>query len=299
PAVWKSSDLGVTWTHSSDGLGYPEGKEPVKAVWSLYVADGVIYAGVEPAGLFRSTDGGQTWSEVSALRGHSSREQWMPGGGGLILHHILVHPTDRDQIWVGISTGGVFYSADGGQSWQPRNKGTRNDYAPEGQQYPDVGQCVHGLTMAAGNPDRLYQQNHCGMYVSENGGEVWTSIKAGLPSTFGFPAVAHPIDPETLYLLPLNGDVLGRFVPDAKAAVWRTNDGGKTWRDLRNGLPQEHAYFGVLRQALCVDPLEPAGVYFGTSSGSLYGSADEGDHWGRIAEHLPTVTSVETMITDG
>lgn len=169
------------------------------------------------------------------------------------------------------------------------------DYAPEGQRYPEFGQCVHSLAMAAGRPERLYQQNHCGMYVSENGGLDWQSIEAGLPSTFGFPAAAHPRDPDTVYLMPLNGDVLGRFMPDGEAAVWRSNDAGRTWQDLRNGLPQKEAYFGVLRQAMATDTLDPAGIYFGTSSGSLYVSADEGEGWTRIAEHLPMITSVETI----
>lgn len=295
PAVWKSTDFGETWTHSSEGLKYAEGETPVHSVWSLNSAHGQIYAGVQPAGLFRSADDGATWEHVDGLQKHSSRPKWMPGGAGLILHHILAHPADPEQIWIGISSVGVFHTSDGGATWTARNKGTRNDYAPEGQRYPEFGQCVHSLAMAAGRPERLYQQNHCGMYVSENGGLDWQSIESGLPSTFGFPTAAHPRDPDTIYLMPLNGDVLGRFMPDGKAAVWRSRDGGKTWQDLRKGLPQKEAYFGVLRQAMATDPNQPAGIYFGTSSGSLYASADEGEGWTRIAEHLPTITSVETM----
>lgn len=297
PAVWKTTDLGKTWTHSSAGLAYAEGETPIQSVWSLATSHGQIYAGVQPAGLFRSSDGGSEWQHIEGLQKHPSRPEWMPGGGGLILHHILPHPHDPAQLWVGISTAGVFHTADGGATWTPRNRGTRMDYAPEGQRYPEYGQCVHSLAMAAGMPDRIYQQNHCGMYVSENGGLEWESIEAGLPSTFGFPAAAHPRDPETIFLLPLNGDSVGRFMPDGKAAVWLSRDRGKTWQDLRNGLPQEGAYFGVLRQAMATDRLSPAGIYFGTSSGSLYGSDDEGESWFRIAEHLPTITSVETMVT--
>jgi photosystem II stability/assembly factor-like uncharacterized protein len=299
PAVWKSADLGASWSHSSAGLAYAAGETPIKTVWSLAAAKGELYAGVEPAGLFRSRDGGESWSHVSGLREHPSRPDWQPGGGGLILHHVLVHPRDAQQLWVAISTAGVFHSADGGKSWQPRNKGTRSDYLPEGQRYPEVGQCVHSIAMAPGKPELIYQQNHCGMYRSRNGGLEWQSIEKGLPSTFGFPCAVHPRDPATLYLLPLNGDQAGRFVPDAKAAVWRTRDSGDTWTALRTGLPQESAYFGVLRQAMATDPLEPAGVYFGTSSGRLYASADEGDSWRQIAEHLPTISSVETLVVDG
>jgi photosystem II stability/assembly factor-like uncharacterized protein len=296
PAVWKSGDLGATWTHSSEGLAYQEGEEPIKSAWSLAPAAGSLYAGVEPAGLFRSDDAGQTWRHVAGLRDHPTRPEWQPGGAGLILHSLVPHLGDERQIWVGISSAGVFHTADGGATWEPRNRGTRSDFMPEGQRYPEFGQCVHCLVQAPGLPDRLYQQNHCGMYRSDDGGRSWQSIEAGLPSTFGFPAAAHPRDPETLYLLPLNGDIAGRYVPDGKAAVWRTRDGGASWQDLREGLPQENVFFGVLRQAMATDRLEPAGVYFGTNSGALYASADEGDSWRCIAQHLPMITSVETLV---
>jgi photosystem II stability/assembly factor-like uncharacterized protein len=295
PAVWTSHDRGATWTHASAGLAYAAGETPIRSVWSLARGPGGLYAGVEPAGLFHSADGGITWSHLEGLRDHPSRPDWQPGGGGLILHHILPHPTDARRLWVAISTGGVFFTADGGASWEPRNRGTRQDYAPEEQRYPEHGQCVHALVMAAGMPDRLYQQNHCGMYRSEDAGKHWVSIEQGLPSTFGFPAAAHPRDPDTLFLLPLNGDTAGRFVPDAAAAVWRTRDAGATWQALRQGLPQRNAFFGVLRQAMATDARTPMGLYFGTSSGALYASADEGESFACIAEHLPTITSVEVM----
>lgn len=295
PAVWKSGDLGETWTHASEGLKYGEGEEPVKTGWSLSPGADGLYVGVEPAGLFKSTDGGETFAHVEALREHPSRPDWMAGGGGLNLHTIIRHPSDADQLWVGISAVGVFHTADGGKTWAPRNAGIRNDYAPEGHQYPEVGHCVHSLAMAAGDPDTIYQQNHCGMYRSRDGGRTWSQLE-GLPSTFGFPSAAHPRDPATVYLIPLNGDVLGRYMPDAKAAVWRSRDGGETWADLREGLPQVQAYFGVLRQSMATDRLEPAGVYFGTSSGSVFVSADEGESWNEVAKHLPTITSVETLV---
>jgi photosystem II stability/assembly factor-like uncharacterized protein len=296
PAVWKSTDLGATWSHSSAGLSYEEGEEPVKSVWSLARRNGTLFAGVEPAGLFQSEDEGATWSHMAGLRAHPTRPQWNPGAAGLILHSLVPHPTHPNRIWVAISAAGVFYTGDGGATWEPRNRGTRADFFPEAQRYPEFGQCVHCLVMAAGEPERLYQQNHCGMYRSDDGGESWTSIEAGLPSSFGFPAAAHPRERETLFLVPLNGATEGRFVPDARAAVWRTRDGGETWQALRTGLPQENAFFGVLRQAMAIDTLAPAGVYFGTGSGELYASADEGESWRCIARHLPTISSVETLI---
>ncbi|MDI7861200.1 exo-alpha-sialidase [Rhizobiaceae bacterium n13] len=298
PAVWQTSDLGETWTHSSEGLSYSEGVTPIKAVWSLARANGTLHVGVEPAGLFRSRDDGKSFIHVDGLQKHPSREHWTPGAGGLILHSLVPHPDDPEQMWIAISAAGVFYTADGGKTWETRNKGTRADFFPEGQNYPEFGQCVHCLVMAPGRPDRLYQQNHCGMYRCEDGAKQWESIEDGLPSSFGFPAAAHPRDPDVLFLVPLNGAEHGRYPPDARAAVWRTRDAGKTWDDLREGLPQKNAYFGVLRQAMATDTLDKAGVYFGTSSGELYGSADEGDSWNCIATHLPPVYSVETMVID-
>jgi photosystem II stability/assembly factor-like uncharacterized protein len=296
--VWKSIDLGRTWTRSGEGLSYESEENKVQAVWSFAALNGSLYAGVKPAGLFRSDDGGQSWRHIAGLQAHPTRPEWRGGGAGLILHSIALNPSDEEQIWVGMSAVGVFHTADGGATWEPRNRGTRADFMPEDQRYPAFGQCVHCLVRASGDSGRLYQQNHCGMYRSDDGGLSWRSIEAGLPSSFGFPAAVHPRDAETLYLLPLNGDTAGRFPPDGKAAVWRTRDGGDSWEDLRKGLPQASAFFAVLRQAMATDRLDPAGVYFGTNTGSLFASADEGDSWNLIAQHLPTILSVETLVVD-
>jgi photosystem II stability/assembly factor-like uncharacterized protein len=298
PAVWKSSDGGAHWTHSSAGLAYAACETPIKAAWSVAPAHGRLYVGVEPAGLFVSDDCGARFEAVKGLRDHPTRPDWQPGGAGLILHSIVLDPDDSQRIWVAISAAGVFYSGDGGATWVPRNKGTRVDFAPDDQRYPEFGQCVHCLVKAPGRGDRLYQQNHCGMYCSDDGGENWVSVEKGLPSTFGFPAAAHPRDPEALFLFPLNGAEQGRFAPDGRPVVWKTTDGGAHWRGRSEGLPQGDAYFGVLRQAMATDALEPAGVYFGAGNGAVYASADEGETWTRIAENLPAISSVETLVTD-
>ncbi|SON56905.1 putative protein related to plant photosystem II stability/assembly factor [Hartmannibacter diazotrophicus] len=293
--VWRSDDLGETWDWSGDGLTNPDGAEALKSVWSLSSSKGRLHVGVEPAGLFVSENGGKSFSHVDGLQAHPSRPEWQAGGGGLILHSLVTDPEDPGRIWVGISAAGVFHSADGGKTWEARNQGTRCDFMPEDMRYPEYGQCVHCLVRAPGKSLRLYQQNHCGMYRSDDGGTGWTCVEEGLPSTFGFPAATHPRDPDTLFLVPLNGQE-GRYMPDGKAAVWRTRDGGRTWQDLRQGLPQENAYLCVLRQAMATDALAPAGVYFGTNSGTLFASPDEGETWQMAAMHLPMIMSVETMV---
>ena len=294
PAVWRSDDLGDTWTHSSEGLGYGDDGPPVKTVWSVTAGLDGIYAGVEPAGLFRSTDGGRTWAHVRGLREHPSRPRWEPGAGGLILHTIIPHPTDAARMWVGISAVGVFETRDGGATWETRNRGVRADFHPE--RFPEFGQCVHKLVLAADGNELLYQQNHCGVYRSTDGGLAWQEITGSLPSQFGFAMTAHPRDPRTAWTIPLTEPEMGRFMPDASAAVWRTHDGGDTWIRSGDGLPQHNAFVGVLREAMAVDRLDPAGVYFGTSTGQLYGSTDEGRTWRRLADNLPPIWSVEVMV---
>lgn len=294
PAVWRSDDLGETWSHSSDGLTYGDDGPKITTVWSVTPGDGAIYAGVEPAGLFRSRDGGTSWEHVAGLTNHPSRPQWQPGNGGLCLHTIVPHPADPDRMWVGISAVGTFETRDGGATWATRNRGVRADFMPD--RFPEFGQCVHKLVIAADGGEHLYQQNHCGVYRSTDGGRQWEEITAGLPSEFGFAMAAHPRDPRTVWTVPLNGADRGRYMPDASAAVWRTQDGGDTWIRSGAGLPQRDAYLSVLREAMAVDRLDPVGVYFGTSSGQLYGSADEGRTWSLVADHLPPIWSVEPAV---
>jgi len=243
--------------------------------------------------VFRSDDLGATWSHVEGLTNHPTRPTWEPGAGGLILHTIVPHPTDRDRMWIAISAVGTFETRDGGLSWEPRNHGVRADFQPDPM--PETGQCVHKLVAAAGEPEHLYQQNHCGVYRSFDGGATWQEITAGLPSEFGFGMVAHPRDPLTVWNIPLNGADKGRFMPDGSAAVWRTHDGGDTWIRGEDGLPQHDAYLGVLREAMARDELDPVGVYFGTSTGQLFASADGGSSWDAISTTFPPIWSVEAV----
>jgi hypothetical protein len=328
PAVWRSEDGGTTWTHSSDGLTYgdddaakggngggdgaAEGKaddgnaadgpssprRSVTTVWSLATGpNGMLYAGVEPAGLFRSADGGRTWSHVEGLTNHPTRPTWGPGAGGLILHTIVPHPTDARRMWVGISAVGVFETRDGGTTWEPRNRGVRADFVPGPA--PETGQCVHKFAMAAGEPETLYQQNHCGQYRSTDGGLEWTDLSGnGVPSQFGFPLVTHPRDPKTFWVIPLTQPEDGRYMPDASAAVWRTTDGGDTFTRGETGLPQEDAYLSVLREAMARDTLDPVGVTFGTKTGQLWHSSDEGDTWRLVTGNLPEIWAVEVVVHD-
>ena len=300
PAVWRSDDLGETWSHSSEGITYGDDAEKVATIWSLATGPGdAMYAGVEPAGLFRSADGGSSWSHVEGLTSHPSRAEWQPGNGGLILHSIVPSREDPDRVWVGISSVGAFETQDGGTSWATRNSGVRAGFNPPDQQYPEFGQCVHKLVMAADGGEHLYQQNHCGVYRSTDGGKQWQEVTwNGLPTEFGFVMGAHPRDPKTVWTIPLTEPQDGRMMIDGHAAVWRTNDSGESWVRSDEGLPKHDAYVGVLREAMAVDSLDPAGVYFGTSTGQLYGSRDEGRSWTLIADNLPAIWSVEAAVLD-
>lgn len=322
PGVWRSADGGKSWTLAQLGHGQMEkmivtnpevaaylGREPgapapftgqIADLWSLGLSGGVLYAGAKPAALFASHDRGATWQKVQGLSDHPSGESWEPGGAGLVLHSIVGDPADPAKLWVGISAAGVFATEDGGRTWDRRNRRSNADAAEEGAGEPggghEVGYCVHNIVRAPGPAgDLLYQQNHHGVFRSDDGGRSWTEISAGLPSTFGFPVAVHPHDPRRIWVLPLNGDTSGRYPPDAAAAVWTSADGGASWRAQRQGLPGQDCYFTVLRQAMATDRGRPAGLYFGTNSGSVFASTDEGETWSEIARHLPTVLSVETL----
>lgn len=296
PAIWKSSDFGTSWSHSSEGLTYGESADPLAQAWLIKPANGVVYAGVEPAGLFKSTDAGETWEHVAGLSNHPTRPHWQPGGGGLMVHTMEVDPRDPAHLYVGISVAGVFESRDGGATWAPRNQGIDFDFPTEA---PEIANCAHHFELDRKDPDVLYQQSHAGVFVSKDGGTNWQRMENGLPSNFGFPAVSHPHRAGTWYVAPLNGADKGRHMPDAAAAVYRSDDYGETWRACRAGLPQAGAYFGVLRQAMAADTLDPAGIYLGSSTGHLFASADEGETWNEIASYLPLISSVEAVVIDG
>lgn len=300
-SVLHSDDLGKTWSEPTKGgnIGFPEGSETtLTQVWQLRPATeaepDVVYAGVEPAALFRSEDAGLTFSLMRGLWDHPHRTTWFPGGGGLCLHTILPHPEDPRRMLVAISTGGVYRSDDSGETWRPSNTGIRSDFMPEGQRYMEYGQCVHKVGRDPSNPETLYLQNHGGLFRSDDGGGQWNDIGNGVPSDFGFPMVVHPKRKDTAYVIPLDG-AEGRWTSGGHCRVYRTSNGGASWEPLAEGLPQEGAYITVLRDAFCADQLEQSGLYFGTRSGELYGSFDDGDSWRLLADHLPPVLCVRAQ----
>ncbi|MGH9199680.1 MAG: exo-alpha-sialidase [Vicinamibacterales bacterium] len=249
-----------------------------------------MYCGVEPAALFESRNSGETWSLVRGLFDHPHRPRWMPGNGGLALHTILQDPVNAQRMYVAISAGGVYRTDDGGRTWTACNHGIRVVFQPE--KYPEFGQCVHKIVLHPARPERLFLQNHWGLYRSDDGAESWQDIAGGVPSDFGFAMVMHPHDADCVYIVPVESDEF-RCTPDGRLRVYRTRNAGASWEPLARGLPQNGAYETVLRDAMAADTLDPLGVYFGTRSGQVYGSSDEGKTWRRILAGLPPVVCVK------
>jgi hypothetical protein len=294
-----SDDLGKNWTEpEAYGVRFPaDAEKSVKQIWQIVAGNAqepsTLYCGVEPAALFRSDDAGATWSLVKGLYDHPHRPQWQPGGGGLCLHTILPDPVNKERMHIAISTGGVYRTEDGGKNWTVRNKGVRAQFLPPENWYPEFGQCVHKIVSHPSNPNRIFLQNHWGLYRSDDGGDSWQDIANGVPSDFGFALEIDPHNPDSAFIIPLESDEF-RCTPEAKLRVYRTRNAGKSWEPLTNGLPQENAFETVLRDAMAADELQPAGIYFGTRSGKLFGSNNAGESWNAIEEGLPPVVCVKT-----
>ena len=296
-----SDDFGKSWTEpEAYGVKFPDTADnSVKQIWQIVLGNdqepNTLYCGVEPAALFRSDDAGETWSLVKGLYDHPHRPQWSPGGGGLCLHTILPDPENKNRMHIAISTGGVYRTDDGGQNWQVRNQGVRAQFLPPDQRYPEFGQCVHKIVSHPSNPNRIFLQNHWGLYKSDDGGDSWHDIANGVPSDFGFAMEVDHNDPNTAFIVPLESDEF-RCTPEAKLRVYRTRNAGESWEPLTNGLPQENAFETVLRDGMAGDTLSPTGIYFGTRNGKLFGSADAGESWSAIAEGLPPIVCVKTAV---
>jgi photosystem II stability/assembly factor-like uncharacterized protein len=322
PTTHYSDDFGKTWAQAKqvpvisrpsksgrpagtvDEAFRSEGGEDIKdrpekmiKVWHIRPGrasePNVLYAGAQPASLFVSTDRGETWTMNEPLFDHPQRAQWNPGAGGLCLHTILLDPTNLNRMYIAVSAAGCYRTDDGGLTWLPYNKNVRADFMPN--RFPEFGQCVHKMAMHPSNPRVIYQQNHCGVYRSDNAGEDWVDIGEGrLPSRFGFPIVVHPADPRTIYIVLEESDEY-RLSVDGRFSVWRSRDGGESWERLTKGLP-EKAHLVVLREAIGTDSFEDAGIYVGTNTGQLFYSRNSGDTWELMADFLPPIQSVEAAV---
>src|SRR6478752_5799803 len=303
--IQRSNDGGKTWepvgnkfvydgvpgTHMwYDGTPHPW---EFKRVWHLEPSlsdPDTVYAGVEDAAMFRTTDGGKSWHELSGLRTHGTGSKWQPGAGGLGLHTILIDPKNHDRIFIAISAAGCFRTDDGGKTWKPINRGLRSQYIPDPA--AEVGHCVHRIAMHRSRPTTLFMQKHWDVMRSDDAGGSWHEVSGNLPSDFGFPIDVHAHEPETIYVVPIKSDS-EHYPPSGRLRVYRSRTGGNDWEALTKGLPQWNCYVNVLRDAMSIDSLDPCGVYFGTTGGQVYASADGGDKWKSIVRDLPTVLSVE------
>jgi photosystem II stability/assembly factor-like uncharacterized protein len=305
--IQRSDDGGITWEpvgheftyHGVPGTHqwYDGTQHPWKfaRVWHLEPSPrdpDTVYAGVEDAALFRSVDGGQTWDELSGLRCHPTGASWQPGAGGMCLHTIVVDPANPERIFIAISAAGAFRSEDAGQTWRPINRGLQSQFMPD----PDaeVGHCVHRIAMHPKQPNVLFMQKHWDVMRSDNAGDSWHEVSGNLPTDFGFPIDVHAHEPETIYVVPITSDS-HHFPPEGKLRVYRSRTGGNEWEALTKGLPQRDCYVNVLRDAMAVDSLDSCGIYFGTTGGQVYASADAGDSWAPIVRDLPAVMSVEVQ----
>jgi photosystem II stability/assembly factor-like uncharacterized protein len=306
--IQRSDDGGITWATMGNDFQYAgitethqwyDGTQhPWKfaRVWHLEPSltdPDTVYAGVEDAGLFRTQDGGKTWHELAGLRQHQSGPLWQPGAGGMCLHTILLDPGIPDRILIAISAAGVFRSDDAGETWSPKNQGLRSEFIPDPN--AEVGHCVHRIASHPARPDVLFMQKHWDVMRSDNAGETWHEVSGNLPSDFGFPIAVHAHEPDTIYVVPIKSDG-EHYPPDGKLRVYRSRSGGNEWEALTTGLPQKHCYVNVLREAMAVDTLDSCGIYFGTTGGQVYASADSGDTWRTVARDLPSVLSVEVMV---
>jgi photosystem II stability/assembly factor-like uncharacterized protein len=303
----RSDDGGKTWeavdnkfaydgtpgTHQwYDGTPHPW---EFKRVWHLEPSltdPDVVYAGVEDAGLFRTTDGGKSWQEMPGLRAHGTGSSWAPGAGGLCLHTIILDPQNPQRMFIAISAAGAFRTDDGGATWKAINRGLRSNHIPDPT--AEVGHCVHHVSQHRSRPSVLYMQKHWDVMKSEDAGDSWTEVSGNLPTDFGFPIDVHAHEPDTIYVVPITSDS-EHYPPDGKLRVYRSRTGGNEWEALTSGLPQENCYVNVLRDAMAVDTLDACGIYFGTTGGQVYASADQGDTWAPIVRDLPRVLSVEVQ----
>jgi photosystem II stability/assembly factor-like uncharacterized protein len=298
-AVWRSGDLGETWAWSSEGLGYDaDESRKVSKVATLAATDGQLLVGAEAPGIFESRDGGETFSLLTTLAGQPGSEGWDDPAnqppGHLGISAIMPDGDDPSRFWTIVQGVGIFETEDGAKSFTPRNRGLRADWP---RPHEEVGFCVHRLVRSPADPTRMYQQNHVGVHRSDDTGQSWTEITDGLPSEFGFAAAAHPHDRDTFYVIPLD-PLHARCMPDGHAAVWRTRDAGEKWERLDRGLPHDDAHLGVLRAAMAIDDKDVPGLYFGTSTGQVFASTDEGDTWEEIADYLPAIWSVEVATVE-